>query len=490
MLKLRFKDMANKYLAQNLKFFRPEIPLRGKGYFLQGRVRDVIFDGKVAKARILGNSVYRVELTFDENRYLVDAKCNCPFNRTGNCKHMAALLYALDDMEEKGQFKVNEGVFSLSDAMNFQKECYNESYRVTYKDVASFYEGKETAILERKDKWSDNEIAANLAYLYTISLPMGVGKKGYEFYLPFVKEHDFSPFVIKESFRKVFEEFPFDDLLKKAFKIEKFVAPINDLFIEELSGSGSLRNIILYNLEEIGDYLDERSLLSILTKASRYAVDYGALLNVYLKRNYKEGIDAISSGPYFLDSASYLKLANYYKDIGNRNKANACYKKMLWNSGNLPISVFVDYYESLTDEEKISQRGDLLAAAEHSKHLNAFKFLIGKGNKNDLKSLKLEDYLSLDKQIKTAFPEEYLPFLLAKLNKKTSSSSYRYEDYGMVLSIFQKYPLALSRMIREDNPFIRESMEHYTTRSRLLPLLRDYGLLKEARIFVYKGGEE
>lgn len=489
MLKLRIRNMAPKYLDKNIGLFDSKILARGKKYFLEGRVQDLFFDGKTARAKILGTSVYELRLDFDDEGKISGGKCSCPYARGSYCKHMAALVYKLDDL---GDVVQTEGEVSDSfnyDAELFKKEIYNESYRVSFREVASFYKQKEQQILARKSKWNEKEIAANITFLYTIRLPMGVGKKGYEFYLPFMKANDFSSSVIKESFAAVFENFPYADFLEQAFGIEKFVEPINDIFYGELGSSGSLRNIILYNLADIGEYLNERSLMGILTKASRYAVDYGVLLNLYIKKGYREGIDKIADGSYYLDSEARYKLASYYKDNDDQKRADESFQRLLWNSSDLPISVFVDYYKSLNEEEKEEKRADLIAAAEHSKHLSAFMVLLGKGNKNDLKSLKLEDFVSLEKEVKETYPEDYLLYLLSRINKKVQSSSFGSEDFDLVMEAYKAYPLVLSTMMRENNQFIVQSMNISFRRQRILPLLREYGLLKEARIFSYRVGE-
>ncbi len=69
--------------------FGSEILKRGYDYYKQGRVKNIIIDGKKVKATVIGSRNYRVIIFTASN----DFKCTCPYEF--NCKHEAAVLYSL-----------------------------------------------------------------------------------------------------------------------------------------------------------------------------------------------------------------------------------------------------------------------------------------------------------------------------------------------------------------------------------------------------------
>lgn len=74
--------------------FGPEILERGRTYYKEGRVKNLIVDGKTIAAVVAGNRNYRVRMDLTKR----DFKCTCPCDF--NCKHMAAVLYVLRENKE------------------------------------------------------------------------------------------------------------------------------------------------------------------------------------------------------------------------------------------------------------------------------------------------------------------------------------------------------------------------------------------------------
>ena len=74
----------------NLKSnFGSDILKRGYDYYKEGRVKDIIADGKKVKATVIGNRNYKVTLNLSDE----DFKCTCPCDF--NCKHAVAVIYEL-----------------------------------------------------------------------------------------------------------------------------------------------------------------------------------------------------------------------------------------------------------------------------------------------------------------------------------------------------------------------------------------------------------
>ena len=79
--------------------FRPHILQRGLDYYEEGAV--VSFDKTESgyRAEVEGTEDYEVEIEIQDGE-ITDLYCSCPYADDGNCcKHMAAVLYAVDNGE-------------------------------------------------------------------------------------------------------------------------------------------------------------------------------------------------------------------------------------------------------------------------------------------------------------------------------------------------------------------------------------------------------
>ncbi len=68
------------------KEFDSTIWQRGREYYREGLIGDIIKSGDMVRAKSYGNSTYRLEINLKSG----DMKCSCPCDF--NCKHLAALI--------------------------------------------------------------------------------------------------------------------------------------------------------------------------------------------------------------------------------------------------------------------------------------------------------------------------------------------------------------------------------------------------------------
>jgi Uncharacterized conserved protein len=79
---------------------------RGQAYFAQGAVCQVVWREGVLTAQVIGSSYepYRVTVRFDAQGAITNAECTCPYDLSGDCKHIVAtLLYLLNRPENVEQ---------------------------------------------------------------------------------------------------------------------------------------------------------------------------------------------------------------------------------------------------------------------------------------------------------------------------------------------------------------------------------------------------
>ncbi len=79
-------------------YFPEHILERGYEYYENGRVQNVRITGDCVSAVVKGSENYNVEIDFDGTEIDPDMYCSCPHAEGGNnCKHMAAVLYEVED---------------------------------------------------------------------------------------------------------------------------------------------------------------------------------------------------------------------------------------------------------------------------------------------------------------------------------------------------------------------------------------------------------
>lgn len=82
--------------------------VNGKELYLDERIGTVEFDedGLVFRAVVSGVNRYEVRLAFKTDGNVLNYSCNCPAVKLyeGACKHVAALLYKIKDMNDRGEF--------------------------------------------------------------------------------------------------------------------------------------------------------------------------------------------------------------------------------------------------------------------------------------------------------------------------------------------------------------------------------------------------
>jgi len=88
--------------------FPPHIWQRGEDYYRNGNVLRLQHHGSRVTAEIRGTEVYTVSVTFDASGERIrDYSCDCPYGEDGTpCKHLAALLCALEDVSLEERRKI------------------------------------------------------------------------------------------------------------------------------------------------------------------------------------------------------------------------------------------------------------------------------------------------------------------------------------------------------------------------------------------------
>ncbi len=106
-MKIDFEDEFEKRILQ-----------RGYNYYLEGLVDDVFVEDNTISASVVGTEVYRVQVTIDRKK-VVDFYCTCPyFEDNGECKHIVALLYYINNEDVKEYDKITSKRQNIKDVLN------------------------------------------------------------------------------------------------------------------------------------------------------------------------------------------------------------------------------------------------------------------------------------------------------------------------------------------------------------------------------------
>lgn len=70
---------------------------RGRNYYRQDRVKEIDIDGREIQATVRGSNNY--DVTIDILDDTIRTHCSCPYDYAGDCKHIIAVLLAVDDQE-------------------------------------------------------------------------------------------------------------------------------------------------------------------------------------------------------------------------------------------------------------------------------------------------------------------------------------------------------------------------------------------------------
>ena len=82
--------------------FKPWILERGREYYDEHRVTDLKFEDEQITAYVEGSEDYYVTILIDNNTP-VELYCECPYAEGGEyCKHMAAVLFAVESTSSTG----------------------------------------------------------------------------------------------------------------------------------------------------------------------------------------------------------------------------------------------------------------------------------------------------------------------------------------------------------------------------------------------------
>ena len=135
--------------------FEDRILERGEKYWRQGRVRQLHDQGDIVTAIVQGTEDYDVEIDLTDGMF-DDADCTCPYAGDGNaCKHMAAVLFALEAGEARETGHEDKKAASVS-----WREALDQMGEQELRSLLAGMAAKDRALQERLILRATKELSA------------------------------------------------------------------------------------------------------------------------------------------------------------------------------------------------------------------------------------------------------------------------------------------------------------------------------------------
>lgn len=338
--------------------FNTRILSRGYEYYEDGLVEDVLLKGNIVTAKVEGSEIYDVSVEID-NGIFIDGDCTCPYASDGSyCKHMAALLYYLDNenLDENNNYTTKEKEIrdSLRTINKIELDDFLVELLIEDRDVydkfrlrfnKSFpsltiedYENKIYSAIE-SSAGRDGFIDYHESWDYTKNMHKIISEVNT---LVDNGEYDLA-FEVARTILETIPETDIDDSNGSTGEVADSCIEIIERILESILHDENVlaKKILDYILNEIKtEYL------------SNYAIDLYPLFNLYVERNIyldeiEEGLlDALEVGQskdYFWNAKHYVDiLVDIYNNEDSKKKIINLLKK--YSNDNYICLKLVDEY--------------------------------------------------------------------------------------------------------------------------------------------------
>lgn len=428
----------------NLALFPSAVVRRGEDYFRKGNVLSLDIDEQRVVSKVQGsrNVPYRVELRFSEKgKSLLSASCSCPCY--GDCKHIVAVLFALEERERTAKMDAYEG----------SKENY----------------------LRTLQMWETNDRYVSASFLKkTLSSLIGVLSKEVicdlliETYIAFVRKEYLQSAVSSRS--------PFPELeeLTRLASIDK-----KD-FVREAMQRGKKKDFFLESL-----------VFKCLLSRQGFLLETASYFMELYKEHQQEAISLLKAFdlrlPYVSGAdPSFIALFFLYSKAG----PSPYYDDLLLKSGEFAKN------PKILEKTLLVLANDLYERRQFYKLFTEYKRLVGSG-----------DALKIGKKILEGRPsEEDILFLLETFTKEEflaiyrPQSAYFYRPYFDFLAFYfypslgefdkKKVPLSLlleffDYLSEAQKAFGKEAAESFLSKKRKLSRKDETDALSSLLILLY-----
>ncbi len=406
--------------SQNHPRFAYDVFLQGKTLYEEGKASITYFDEVSYETH--GNvdedgKRFAIGMSFSLDGALSGASCSCKGNSSHPCRHMAAVLLALEDkVGEKAEASLPDYLFYVKSQaplclskgpMSYLKKCVKE-------------------LKKRKEKWNFDESNVYEGFKAILSSSPSYsgfgGEEEGEAIPGFLSELGLSVDMVSTAM----SEFP--SLLSTSARIGFYIGLLSSEDWRKLCSErfeAGLTNGASYDVLRLYFGKEEKLLcllspysLHLLCRADFRFKGFETLARMLLEQKDGEGLCLLCDNPHCdLSFATWSQIGSYLEKEGDVEAALCCYKKM-FGKGEGDLPALCQYWRGLSEEEKASKKEDFTTSLKGSGLLGPFRFLLGEGKDEDMASFRLGDFPALKQELEGHPYESYLTAKMSKALKE------------------------------------------------------------------------
>ena len=258
------------------ELFEEKILKRGYSYYLDDSVHDVTKNGNCYEGLVYGTEIYEVQVEIDEEGNIEDMDCDCPYAEENNCKHMAALLYYIENdgkIESKKIIRNTDNFDKIVDRIseNEMKEFVlaklyeNSNFQNEFRShFVQYFEKTPKRVYERRISQSVYQAIGRKGFIEydetdRFSYPM------YEYIQEaknLIKHKEYqAPFWIASLILEELPDLPIDDSDGTTSYVESECIEVIEEILEKCKSENIINEIFNWGIESIkndtlGDYSD------------------------------------------------------------------------------------------------------------------------------------------------------------------------------------------------------------------------------------------
>ncbi len=433
---------------ENLSLFTEQSLKRGKDYFLDGRVTLTYVDENKGEfhASVAGSNNYGVRIDFNGD-HIKKAMCNCPYNFSGYCKHIAATLFKINHVYGNTKSSLNSMFDKLSYIIKNNAERYGIDKYLKNSIPLIFEATKANNISEEECLSLFDKILYFLEY-YFYNLNHDNYPKLGELILNELNSELISTQNKKNLFSRFLKWQNDKKFIKGAFldalNVDIFCPLLIDDIIFNIKNNPSryynCYSFLAYNdslAKEVLSRFSNEQLNKLASLNFSYFFNENLILGEIKKRRDNIAAITLLNNCYISSSRLFKELANIFTSLNMKDYAAKALKRIL-NSSDLTLEDFIEYIYIVKDNLTRDESFNLYSVASMRGFDKTFRFLIYKEN-DVITKMNIEEFSLLYKEI-IASKAIYKPTLNRKIEILLRKKNITIKDVKIMLRIFAFYP--------------------------------------------------
>lgn len=470
---------------KNKQLFSTIIWERGFGYFQDSLVKITKDSGEEVTAVVKGTHDYKVSMEFLPDGLMSGATCTCPYADVGYCKHVAAVIFAL-----------NEKNFKLPDE---NKPIAGNQYQTLLGDISRAIDNPDRflslamSLYEKNyQNWDEAARSSGFIGLFIEAFEAYRADHLGDVFLSFIDRVHLSKRSEKMVFEHFYKEVRYEPwigtFVAKAIQNPKFTDLCNSILTTKQYEYSYYPFIdAVYDAPaQMVPYLTDATLIKILSATYRNDRNPAAVIDVLIEEKREDVLKELisPSSRAYLREDNERKVRNHFVEQAYQKRDRDALEKII-NTHDASFKAVYCYYQLLEEADRKRLKPQLKSLCSSLWYMKQFSIMIGESTKlSDLTGMSLEDLTLLHQEIQRLYSGRYLRQLTIAMNRALSPRS------GQTLNLIEVYRMLDCYLDDAPSLALEEKLQRtsfYTAESRLryLRLLKKHQILLKAGIHEY-----